>query len=456
MKTVFISVFSNFVVRNILATDFLKILSSRDVRIVILAPVSEKKYLEKHFGQANVIVEGVVIPPLSRTKIFFGFLSRALLDTNTVKIFLRLRLKLNTFFGMVQYFLSSVLTALFGHSRLAKSVLRSLDYYFLPKDRFGVYFDQYNPVLVFSTDITDRSEGESDLDLIRESKKRGIFVVGMVRSWDNLTGRGIVREVPDRIIVQNEIMKEECKKYNGTIEKNMEIVGIAHYDNYLNMAVTPRDIFFNKVGLDPNKKTVLFVTIADGFLQKQFSKDSISYNEYALELLKHLDPDKIQILVRLPVIGKADVSNLKLPSNFRLDYPEALFSKGELDKNADQHLVDSICNSDVVLPGPSTIAMDALFFDKPVVLIGFDEMKDVGEKESIRKFFKLEHLQPLIKSKGVRIAYNENELSKYLNDYLSNPVLNLDERKKIAEEICWKRDGGSAERLAKFVLKFCV
>ncbi len=423
---------------------------------MILAPVSEKNYLEKNFGHANLIIEGVIVPPLSTVKIFFGFLSRALLNTNTVKIFLRLRLKLNTFSGMVQYFMSRVLTVLFGNSKLAKGALRTLDYCFLPKNRFGVYFDQYNPVLVFSTDITDRSEGESDLDLIRESKKRGIFVVGMVRSWDNLTGRGIIREIPDRIIVQNEIMKEECEKYNRVAEKNIEIVGIPHYDNYLNIAVTPRDVFFNKIGLDPSKKTVLFITIADSFLQKQFSKDSVSYNEYVLELLRCLDPNKVQVLIRLPVIGQVDISSLKLPSNFKLDYPKTLFGKGELDKNADQHLMNLICNSDVVLPGPSTIAMDALFFDKPVILIGFDKIKSVSEKESIRKFFKLEHLQPLIKSKGVKIAYNENELSQYLKGYLSDPDLDMDERKKVAEDICWKRDGKSAERLAKIMLKFCV
>ena len=289
-----------------------------------------------------------------------------------------------------------------------------------------------------------------------KSKKRGVFVVGMVRSWDNLTGRGIVREIPDRIIVQNKIMKKECEKYNSIAEKNIEIVGIAHYDNYLNMTITSREVFFNKIGLDPNKKTVLFITIADSFLQKQFNKDSISYNEYVLELLKRLDPDKIQILVRLPVIGQVDISSLKLPSNFRLDYPKTLFGKGELDRNADQHLVDSICNSDVVLPGPSTVAMDALFFDRPIILVGFDKIKGVSEKESIRKFFKLEHLQPLIKSKGVKIAYSENELSQYLNNCLSNPDLNIDERKKITEDICWKRDGKSAERLAKAILKFCV
>ena len=57
---------------------------------MILAPVSEKNYLEKNFGHANLIIEGVIVPPLSTVKIFFGFLSRALLNTNTVKIFLRL------------------------------------------------------------------------------------------------------------------------------------------------------------------------------------------------------------------------------------------------------------------------------------------------------------------------------------------------------------------------------
>lgn len=454
-KTIFVSVFSNFVVRNILNTGFLKLLTDANLSVVLLVPSREENYLRESFGSRNVLVEGLEIPGLTYGKSLAGFVSRALVNTNTVDIFLKLRLDFKKLSNILQYALSKAISFIFGGSKLAAAILRKCDYYFLPKNRFSSYFEKYNPVLVFCTDMTDRSEGESDIDLIRESKKRGSFVVGMVRSWDNLTGRGVIREIPDKIIVQNGIMKEECKKYNGIPDKDIKVVGIPHYDHYSKKSVVSKETFLREVGLSPNKKTVLFVTIADSFLKKQFNSGGIDYNRCILRLLKQLDPDKIQFLVRLPVIGVVDIDGLELTSNFVLDRPKALFGKGELDKSADEHLANSIYHSDIILPGPSTIAADALFFDKPIILMGFDDEKRVGKAESIRKFFKLEHLQPLVKSRGVKIAYSKDELFKYISDYISNPDLNMDEREKIAEEICWKRDGMSTKRLADTVIGFC-
>ena len=454
-KTIFVSVFSNFVVRNILYTGFLRLLTGANFKMVLLVPEKEEHYLRENFESDDIIVEGIKIPALTRGKILAGFLSRALVDTNTVDIFLKLRLDFKKFSNILQYIFSKMISLLLGKSKTAAMVLRKCDYYFLPKNRFSAYFEKYNPAIVFCTDITDRSEGESDIDLIRESKKRGIFVAGMVRSWDNLSGRGVIREIPDKIIVQNDILKQECRRYNNVKDENIEIVGIPHYDSYSKGPFVSREMFFREVGLDPNKKTILFVTIADYFLKKQFSKNNIDYNKHVLKLLNRLDSDKIQVIVRLPVIGEVNIESLELPANFVLDRPKVLFEKGELDKSADQHLASSIFYSDIILPGPSTIAADALFFGKPIIFIGFNGGEGVDETEGIRKFFRLEHLQPLIKSRGVATAYDEHDLFEYLNNYLYNPGFNMYERSKTAEDICWKRDGMSTKRLANFIIKLC-
>lgn len=455
-KTIFISAFSNFVIRNILSTDFLKFLSRSDFRIVILAPSRERDYLSKNFGSDRILIEGIEIPKLTRGKILIGFLSRSLLNTNTVNLFLKLRLDFKKPLDILQYFLSKIIGFMFEGSKIARLILRKFDYSLLGENRFEAYFDKYKPTLVLSTDITDRSEGESDIDLIRESKKRGVFVIGMVRSWDNLAGRGIIREIPDRIVVQNEIIKKECEEYNNIPGNKIEIIGIPHYDNYLKTPIIPREVFFDRMKLNSKKKTILFVTIADDFLKKQFSKNNISYNSHILNILKRLDKNTTQIIIRMPIIGIVKINDINISENFKIDSPGKLFNKGELSVDADKHLADLIYHSDVILPGPSTIIVDALFFNKPIVFAGFDNIKAKSEDDSIRKFFKLEHLIPIVKSSGVKISYSENDLICDLNRYIVDPKLNFEARKKLADMVCWKRDGKSAERLAQFVLNFCV
>ena len=112
-KTIFVSVFSNFVVRNVLCTDFLRLLSAANIRIVLLVPDREKGYFKENFGCDNILVEGVKIPELTRGKMLIGFVSRALINTNTVSIFLKLRLDFKKISNILQYILSKIISFLF-------------------------------------------------------------------------------------------------------------------------------------------------------------------------------------------------------------------------------------------------------------------------------------------------------------------------------------------------------
>lgn len=92
MKTIFLTAFTNFVVRNILDTEILRILKSEPgLRIVILAPDEEHDYLSKHFSAENVVVEGVRMLPVGTTKALISFICRSLVKTYTTEMFAKLR-----------------------------------------------------------------------------------------------------------------------------------------------------------------------------------------------------------------------------------------------------------------------------------------------------------------------------------------------------------------------------
>ncbi len=447
MRTIFLSAFTNFVVRNILDTEVLRILKSDpNLKIVILAPDEEKDYLAKHFSSDNVLAEGVRMLPVGTTKALISFICRSLVKTYTTEMFAKLRYSRLEYFWY--YFLVNVLAGRVWFMKF----MRFLDNFLLTKDRFATYFEKYQPSLVFSTDITDRSTGESDIDLIREARRRGIPVVGMVRSWDNLTSRGIIRQIPDKILLHNEILKNECVKYHGITPEKIIVTGIPHYDNYLKVKKLSREEFYLPLGLNPAKKTVFFVVTADGFLEKQFGGRKPTINRHILEQLTKLNSDKYQILVRFPLIGTVDLGDFKTPANMVFDHPGKLFGKGELDRDADYHLINSLYHCDVGIPGPSTIAADTLIFDKPLIVVGFDKEKDLPMEASMRKFLALEHLRPLTDLGAARIANDESELADLLNKYLENPRSDAENRQKAIEAICWRLDGQASERVAEAIL----
>ncbi|MEK7641167.1 MAG: hypothetical protein AAB389_04190 [Patescibacteria group bacterium] len=447
MKTIFLTAFTNFVVRNILDTEVLRILKSDpNLKIVILAPDEERDYLTKHFSSGNVVVEGVRMLPVGTTKALISFICRSLVKTYTTEMFAKLR------YGRLEYFWYRFFLNLFAGREWFMKLMRFLDNFLLNKNRFIFYIEKYQPSLVFSTDITDRSTGESDIDLIREARHRGIPVIGMVRSWDNLTSRGIIRQVPDKILLHNEILKNECVKYHGISPEKIIVTGIPHYDNYLKVEKLSREEFYQPLGLDPRKKTVFFVVTADGFLEKQFGGRKPTINRHILELLTKLNPDKYQILVRFPLIGTVDLGDFRTPANMVFDHPGKLFGKGELDRDADYHLINSLYHCDVGIPGPSTIAADTLIFDKPLVVVGFDKEKDLPIEASMRKFLALEHLRPLTDLGAARIADSESELLVMLNQYLESPGLDAENRRKAIVAICWKLDGQASKRVADVIL----
>ena len=99
----------------------------------------------------------------------------------------------------------------------------------------------------------------------------------------------------------------------------------------------------------------------------------------------------------------------------------------------------------------STLAIDALLFDKPVVFIGFDAEPKLYWR-SLRRFYDYDHQRLIVESNGVKLARNRTEMLEFVNKYILNPELDSPDRQRIKEKRCWKLDGKSGERLANFIL----
>ena len=442
-RTLFISCFFNLVTRNILYTVFFKILSSRpDLKIVLLVPAGKKVIFEREFGGPTVVIEEIQFYRLSGINLLFHLLSWHLLNTKSKKIHKLVQLKKDH--NYFNFFITSLLAKL-GRFNIVRRVFRTLDYLLMPRGGFDYLFDKYHPDLVLATDIQDlRVQAWSDTALIREAQRHGILSMGMGRSWDSMTTKGLLRTLPDKLVVQTADIKNQAIVYHSVDKARISVVGTPHYDKYINEPRINRTDFFKTIGLDPNRKLILLVLPSDIWTGDP---------ELNISLLKLLAGLKEQVMVRFPIFGKIDVGGFVPPSHMVFDSPNnsEYLEESLLNRQDDDHLADLLYHSNVVVTGASSIIVDAAIFNKPAVLIGFDGDEVKPYWASMRRYYDYEHQQLILERGSFNVAKNKDELVRWVKLYLNNPEMGTAERSSVAETFCPRKDGRSSQRLADIV-----
>ena len=454
--TIFLTDFHPFVSKNILSSGVLDNFS-KNSKVILFVFKDKEDYFKSIYQNENVFVEGVDLgwEIRNRRNKFFIRVSESLLDTNFMKVH-KMEVLIKTG-SRLKYYFSLIFTRIFASIAPFKKFIRWLDYKMNNPKLFQAYFDKYKPNIVFATDIFN----DADLFLLKNAKYLGIKNVAMLRSWDNTTSRGYLRFIPDKLIAHNEIMKKEMLKYHDVREDLIYLSGIPQFEKYLKMKPSPRKEFYQKIGADPNKRLVLFAPAGHHFIDTDWQicqMLKVLYREKKI-------PQDIQFLVRIHPFLWVDLSRFEPDSNFIIDAPGPASSEkpsgkkeGELNNKVFfQHIYDSLHYSSLVMNSMSSIIIDTMVFDKPLITINFDgweKSEDVPFLRSLPKRWRQEENQISWMSFGsTALANNKEELTLWINRYLENPSIHSRERRNFKEAYCWKFDGKSAERIAEICLR---
>ena len=437
-KTLLISSFHSHISRNILATKAFSLLAARrDLQIVVVVPIYKKQYFEDTFGgDGRVIIEGVKQYQASRTRrgLFFKRLGMLLFDTGTTRAKKRYKYYWDR---KLLYFLVAMCLGWVGRSLIVRRAVRFLDLKFSSPDLFGALMDAYHPDAVFSTDIQD----ENDVALMQDARRRHIPVIGMLRSWDNTTQR-ILRVLPDRLLVGSEALREEVVRFYRYPEVQMALVGHPHYDRYVHGPLSSRDVFFRQRGFDTKKTLILYAAGGDKIIRKN------DIDQYVMEILGALP---VNVLVRYPPGEDIRLVNYVCPPNTVIEKPGVRFSarhgEFEIQKSDDDTLIDELCWSDIVISGPTTILLDGVLVDKPVIAVDCYPSPRPLYARSWGYF--LDHMRKLINTGGVRYVASREEFLAAIASYLRDP--SQDQEGRARSRALWfsHADGASGERLAR-------
>ena len=163
------------------------------------------------------------------------------------------------------------------------------------------YLAEQAPDAVVITPLVE--PGSQQLEYLRAAKQRGIPSCLCVASWDNLTTKGLIHEVPDVVTVWNEEQKQEAIELHGVPAERVTVTGAAAYDHWFSwQPSTTRDEFCAKVGLDPARPFILYLG-SSGFI----APDEAAFLADWISELRDRDFAELQVLARPhptnPLIG---------------------------------------------------------------------------------------------------------------------------------------------------------
>jgi hypothetical protein len=119
-------------------------------------------------------------------------------------------------------------------------------------------FDRHTPDLLVVTPLL--YFGSQQADYIRAANGRGVPSVLCVGSWDHLTTKGLIHEIPDRLVVWNEAQRDEAERFHGVARDRVVVTGAQAYDHWFAARPsTSRDEFCARVRLPAARPFLLYL-----------------------------------------------------------------------------------------------------------------------------------------------------------------------------------------------------
>jgi hypothetical protein len=293
------------------------------------------------------------------------------------------------------------------------------------------------------------------------AKKLGIKTCSFIFSWDNLPSKGRMAAPFDSFLVWSDLMKEELHYfYPETKNQPVEVVGTPQFEPYvLDRYRSSREDFHKRFDLDPTLKTICY-SCGDA----STSKNDAVYIEMIAKLIEQKKlTEKVNFLVRTSpaedgsrfkeVVDRFPFIKWNYPKweLTREDHPEPWSQRVPLPKD----LVDLrslLENCDLNINMCSTMSLDFMLFDKPVINPTFGT--GGNDLYDDQKYLKYSHYERVVESGAVAIVKNEEELLQEINFSLKNPNARLKQQKELLKMQIGKPLEGTSQRIAETLKEF--
>ena len=115
-------------------------------------------------------------------------------------------------------------------------------------------------VIVVSPLVIVGGSGVQQTELLKAAHALGICTIVTVASWDHLTSKGLIRVVPDAVIVWNDIQAKEAERLHRIPRRRIHITGAPPLDRWFDRSHSDEvESFRRKLGVEDHRRILLWV-----------------------------------------------------------------------------------------------------------------------------------------------------------------------------------------------------
>jgi hypothetical protein len=263
------------------------------------------------------------------------------------------------------------------------------------------------------------------VEYLKSARRLGIPAAACVASWDNLTNKGLLKWVPERVFVWNEVQRSEASALHGIPPERVTATGAQLFDTWFERRPsTTRDEFVRRAGLDPERPFVLF--LGSSPFVTNHSDLEVRFVERWIEALRASPDEGVRragILVRPHPVGKgwrdADLSRFENA----VIWPK--HSERPVLPEEHDDFFDTLAHSDAVVGINTTAMIEAAVIGKSVLTILAPEF---GQESTL-------HFHYLREGNGgfLHVASSLDEHARQLGRVLEHRAEDGEQRRRFVE-----------------------
>lgn len=249
-------------------------------------------------------------------------------------------------------------------------------------------------------------------------------------------------------------MAEEAVHYHNYPREQITWVGAAQFDHYANFMQSFDRLAWRRAhGIADDAALLMYGTINPALVPHEINivrgiVEQIRAGKFSkpIHLWIRLHPQVVQGFYKQ---GLSEYEQFASPT-ITVEKPPVHESKlsWDLPKEDATHLASLLAASDVVITPNSTLSIDAACLDRPIINIAHDGPALDAQEMSTKRFLRYTHYAKILEMEGISVSMQPDDFPGIVNEYLANPQLKHEGRRRILTQQFNQLDGRSGVRTA--------
>ncbi len=313
--------------------------------------------------------------------------------------------------------------------------------------RLGHHWDRgqellrlYNPsAIIISNPIADEAVA------VEYCRRRSVKTICALESWDNLTNRGALYCLPDHLLVWNTLIRDEAFKLHQYPASRVHVNGMAAFDLYATPQLYPDEPTWRRENNLPDNGPVIVYSMSS---RSVYEDENVVVRVLCDARSAGKLPHNAHIVIRFhPRDAEFARCQFADMEGVTLQHPDLSFKHTNNDATMGGNPVmlgATMKYASVVINMFSTMCLDAMANDTPVVVVNFDP-PGYPVAKSVTRFQRFAHVKKLMEYDAVWVADDPDQLIQGIQTFLKHPDHHLQQRIKCIHDHTGGLLGRSAE-----------